>query len=87
MDDSLTLNRRLDDATSDAVTERGGEQEKFIIDGDSTASELWTLINTAVVAFEVLKSGNAGVGGSTGAVLHRSLLSARSLVARWPRPL
>ena len=40
------------------------------------------LVNTAVVAFEVLKSGNVGVGGSTGAVLNRTLMGLRDLVAR-----
>jgi hypothetical protein len=40
------------------------------------------LVNTAVVAFEVLKSGNVGIGGSTGAVLNRTLRGLRDLVAR-----
>ena len=40
------------------------------------------LLNTALMAFEVLKTGNVGVGGSTGTVLHRSLLASGSLVAR-----
>ena len=39
-------------------------------------------MNTAVVAFEVLKSGNVGVGGSTGAVLNRTLMGLRDLIAR-----
>src|SRR4029450_3478858 len=40
------------------------------------------LVNTAVVAFEVLKSGNVGVGGSTGAVLNRTLKGLRDLIAQ-----
>ena len=40
------------------------------------------LLNTALLAFEVLKTGNVGVGGSTGTVLHRSLLGARALTGR-----
>jgi hypothetical protein len=40
------------------------------------------LVNTAVVAFEVLKLGHVGVGGSTGAVLDRTLVGLRELVAR-----
>jgi signal transduction histidine kinase len=40
------------------------------------------LLNTALVAFDVVKAGNVRVGGSTGAVLHRSLLGARDLVVR-----
>ena len=39
-------------------------------------------MNTAVVAFEVLKSGNVGVGGSTGAVLDRTLMGLRDLIAK-----
>jgi signal transduction histidine kinase len=39
-------------------------------------------MNTAVIAFEVLKTGNVGVAGSTGAVLHRSLTGARDLIGR-----
>jgi len=35
-----------------------------------------------MIAFEVVKSGNVGVGGSTGAVLYRSLAGARDLIAR-----
>lgn len=40
------------------------------------------LVNTAVVAFEVLKLGNVGVGGSTGTVLNRTLTGLRDLIAR-----
>jgi signal transduction histidine kinase len=40
------------------------------------------LLQTALLAFEVLKTGNVGVAGSTGTVLHRSLLGARALTAR-----
>jgi hypothetical protein len=43
---------------------------------------LRNVLNTAVMAFEVLKTGNVGVGGSTGSVLHRSLMGARALVGR-----
>ena len=46
------------------------------------AHELRNLINTAIVAFEVLKTGNVGVAGSTGTVLHRSLMGARALIGR-----
>jgi signal transduction histidine kinase len=40
------------------------------------------LISTATYAFEVLKTGNVGVGGSTGKVLERSLIAQRALVSR-----
>jgi signal transduction histidine kinase len=34
------------------------------------------------MAFEVLKTGNVGVAGSTGTVLHRSLMATRALISR-----
>jgi signal transduction histidine kinase len=37
---------------------------------------------SAIVAFEVLKTGNVGVAGSTGTVLHRSLMASRALIGR-----
>src|SRR4026209_2340723 len=37
-------------------------------------------INGAIVAFDVLKTGNVGVAGSTGTVLHRSLMASRALI-------
>jgi hypothetical protein len=78
-DDFRTLNRCLDDAIAAAVTEFGREQE---ISHAGESQELRTLTNTAITAFEVLQTGNVGVGGSTGAVVHRSLLAIRGLVDR-----
>ena len=46
------------------------------------AHELRNLVNVSILAFEVLKTGNVGIGGSTGAVLHRSLIALRALVDR-----
>jgi signal transduction histidine kinase len=40
------------------------------------------LINTSIMAFEVLKTGNVGVAGNTGSVLHRSLLGMSALIGR-----
>ena len=90
-EDFRMLNRCLDDAIAGAVTEYGREQNQSALDEETTrgnervgffAHELRNLINTAIVAFEVLKTGNVGVGGSTGAVLHRSLMGARDLIGR-----
>ena len=90
-DDFRTLNRCLDDAIAGAVTEYGRERNQSGIDGESArgserlgffAHEMRNLINTAVVAFEVLKTGNVGVGGSTGAILHRTLMASRALISR-----
>jgi signal transduction histidine kinase len=90
-DDFRTLNRCLDEAIAGAVTEYGRERNQFGIDGESArgserlgyfAHELRNLLHTATMAFEVLKTGNVGVGGSTGAVLHRSLLASTALISR-----
>jgi signal transduction histidine kinase len=81
------LNRCLDDAIADAVTEfsrlreidltaAGNERLGFL------AHEVRNLLMTACMTFEVLKSGNVGVTGSTGAVLERSLSRLASLVDR-----
>jgi signal transduction histidine kinase len=89
--DFRTLNRCLDDAIAGAVTVYGRESEQTRVDGEAArgnerlgflAHELRNLINTAIVAFEVLKTGNVGVGGSTGAVLDRSLSGLNNLITR-----
>jgi hypothetical protein len=43
-----------------------------------------TCTNTAITAFEVIKSGNVGIAGSTGAVLHRSLMARRAALVDRP---
>jgi signal transduction histidine kinase len=90
-DDFRMLNRCLDDAIAGAVTEFGRGRDQFALDGEHArgserlgffAHELRNLINTAMVAFEVLRTGNVGVAGSTGTVLQRSLMGIASLVGR-----
>jgi signal transduction histidine kinase len=90
-DDFRTLNRCLDEAIASAVTMYAHESQQVhseeATDRDNErmgflVHELRNLVNTAVVAFEILKSGNVGVGGSTGAVLNRSLIGLRDLIAR-----
>ena len=90
-DEFRTLNRCLDDAIAGAVTEYGRERAQSDIDGESArgserlgffAHELRNLMNTAIMAFEVLKQGEVGVAGTTGAVLQRSLTAARALINR-----
>ena len=90
-EDFRTLNRCLDDAIAGAVTEYGRERNQSGINDESArgnerlgffAHELRNLLNTAMLAFEVLKTGNVGVAGSTGTVLHRSLMASRALITR-----
>jgi len=79
-DDFRTLNRCLDEAIGGAVAEDGRERNQSGIDGESArgterlgffAHVLRNLLNTALMAFEVLKTRNVGVVGSTGTVLRR----------------
>ena len=90
-DDFRTLNRCLDDAIAGAVTEFGRQQNQSTLDGETArgseragflAHELRNLLNTAILAFDVLKTGNVGVAGSTGTVLRRSLMGAQELIGR-----
>ena len=90
-EDFRRLNQCLDDAIAGAVTEYGRERNQSTLDGEVArgterlgflAHELRNLVNTAILAFEVVKSGDVGVKGSTGNVLNRSLLGLRALVGR-----
>lgn len=89
--DFRLLNSCLDDAIAGAVSEYARERRLSDVDGESVrgnerlgflAHELRNLTHTALMAFEVLRSGNVGVAGSTGTVLHRSLKSIGELVGR-----
>ena len=80
-DDFRTLNRCLDDAIAGAVTEFAREQDVTRV-GES--HRLQNLTDIAITAFEVLQTGNVGVGGSTGAMVHRSLLAIRASLAVRP---
>jgi signal transduction histidine kinase len=91
VDDFRTLNRCLDEAIACAVSEFGKERDQSILDAESTREEerigfftheIRNLLNTAGAAFDILKTGNVGVGGSTGAVLKRSLSRLGDLVNR-----
>jgi hypothetical protein len=77
-DDFRTLNRCLDDAIAGAVTEFTHERDVTRV-GES--HRLQNLTDIAITAFEVLQTGNVGVGGSTGALVHRSLLAIRAGLA------
>ncbi len=86
-EDFRTLNRCLDDAIADAVTEFSRVHDGSITDASNVrigilAHEVRNLLSSAVLSFGVLKSGSVGVNGSTGAVLERSLTRLTSLVDR-----
>ncbi len=77
------LNLCLDDAIAGAVTEYSRVRE---YEGTERlghlAHELRNLLGSAVLSYEMLKSGSVAIGGSTGAVLGRCLAGLQSLVDR-----
>ena len=86
-DEFKTLNRCLDEAIAQAVTEYGRQRELSLSDRGterlgSLAHELRNLLSNAMLAFEVLKTGAVGVGGSTGSILGRNLAGLRDLIDR-----
>jgi signal transduction histidine kinase len=86
-DEFRTLNRCLDEAIAQAVTEYARQREMSLTDGGVArlgffAHELRNRLGAAILAFEALKSGAVGVGGSTGAVLGRNLIALRDLIDR-----
>ena len=86
-DEFKTLNRCLDEAIAQAVTEFARQRELSLSDRGTErlgffAHELRNLLSNAMLAFEVLKTGTVGVGGSTGMVLGRNLVALRDLIDR-----
>ena len=86
-DEFKTLNRCLDEAIAQAVTEFARQRELSAADRNTEqlgffAHELRNLLGNALLAFEVLKSGTVGVNGSTGGILGRNLLALRDLIDR-----
>ncbi len=82
-----TLNRCLDTAIAEAVTEHTRltaqkRSEDEVERLGQTAHELRDLLNTALLAFHTLKRGTVAINGSTAAVLGRNLTSLRDLVDR-----
>ena len=79
------LNRCLDTAIADAVTEHARVTAADVLTDElervgRLMHEVRNNLNTALFAFDVLKRGTVGVGGSTGAVLGRSLVAMRTFV-------
>ncbi len=82
------LNYCLDEAIAKAVAAYGREQSATIGADRATrelgflAHELRNQLATATLAYEVLRGGTVGIGGSTGAVLGRTLTSLSHLIDR-----
>jgi signal transduction histidine kinase len=82
-----TLNRCLDIAIAEAVTEHaritsGTRSADEVERLGHAAHDLRDILNTAFLAFHVLRKGAVGINGSTGAVLGRTLMSLREVVDR-----
>jgi signal transduction histidine kinase len=84
-EDFHTLNRCLDTAIAEAVTEHArllqeasGRDEMLRL--GQLAHELRNQIHTALLSLEALQSGAVGLGGSTAAVLTRSVVGLRDLI-------
>ncbi len=86
-DEFKTLNLCLDDAIAGAVTEFSRERERAIEEEGTErlgvlAHEMRNSLNTAMLSFEILKSGRVGMEGSTALLLGRSLMGLRDLIDR-----
>ena len=80
-----TLNRCLDTAIAEAVTEHSRvtaetSRTEEIERTGQLAHELRDVLHSAMLAFNTLKVGTVAINGSTGAILGRSLMTLRDLV-------
>ncbi len=80
-----TLNRCLDTAIAEAVTEYGHQQGQAASHHEverlgQLAHELRNLLQTSILSFDILRTGRVGVTGSTGALLGRSLVGLSDVV-------
>ena len=91
IDEFRTLNRCLDNAVADAVTEFSFAKEAVLtrrqmLDANerlgSLAHELRNALGTANLALRALETGTLPVAGATGAVLKRSLKTLGGLIDR-----
>jgi signal transduction histidine kinase len=90
-DEFRMLNESLDNAIAGAVTEFGRAQNQSTLDDEAArgneragflAHEMRNLLNTAIIAFEVIRTGKVAVGGSMGTVVQRNLRRAGDLISR-----
>lgn len=91
VDEFRTLNRCLDNAIANAVTEFGYQRDFVIADQQTLAlnerlgvfaHELRNQLCTATLALSIIKAGNVGLGGATGGVLDRALVGLANLIDR-----
>lgn len=91
VDEFRTLNRCLDNAIADAVTEFTRQRDSVLARkhaGDMNellgnfSHELRNLLGTATLAFTAAKQGNLALTGATGSVLEKSLIGLSNLIDR-----
>lgn len=91
IDEFRTLNRCLDNAIANAVTEFGYQQDFALAEKQSAAlnerlgffaHELRNQLCTATLALSIIKQGNVGLSGATGGVLDRALVGLGNLISR-----
>lgn len=91
IDEFRTLNRCLDNAIADAVTEFSYQrdhlaQERRTHEAHEQAGffahELRNALSVATLAFEAARAGNLNLSGATGSVLQRGLTGLRTLIDR-----
>jgi signal transduction histidine kinase len=86
-DEFHTLNKCLDNAIAEAVTEYGRRRERSQADGETERSgvlahELRNRVSAVQLAFLAIKSGRAPIGGSVAAVVTRNLQGMTALIDR-----
>jgi len=91
IDEFRTLNRCLDNAIADAVTEFTLQRDHTRAESQSSVAnerlgflvhELRNALSTAVLAVSALETGKLPIAGATGAVLKRSHLTLGALIER-----
>jgi signal transduction histidine kinase len=89
IDEFRTLNRCLDNAIADAVTEFSYQRDESIAKKTDTEAtqklgflihELRNSLGTAMLAVAAMRAGTLTIQGATGAVLDRSLLSLKTML-------
>jgi signal transduction histidine kinase len=91
IDEFRTLNRCLDNAIADAVTEFNHQRDVDVAEKGARAlnirlgilsHELRSHLNTATLALYAIKAGDVGLKGATGAILDRSLAEMAKFIDR-----
>jgi signal transduction histidine kinase len=91
IDEYRTLNRCLDNAIADAVTEFSSERDKAMLSRQTSEGnqrlgylmhELRNALSSGVLAAEAMRAGNLPASGATGAVLRRSHAAMARIINR-----